>query len=189
MLTATKRFTLDEYHRLIEIGFFAAGDRIELIRGEILPMAAKGTPHVVCCTNAIEQLLPLVSGRAKLRCQDPITLPSGSEPEPDFAIVRLRQDNYLSGHPTPEDILLAIEISDSTLDYDRSIKLPLYAEANISDYWLFNLVENYLEAYTQPYQKPMGGFDYALKRIWLPQQTVALPHFPELSLDLAYIFP
>jgi Uma2 family endonuclease len=150
-LTTPKRFTISEYYRLTELGFFQENDRIELIRGEIIEMAAKGTPHVNCCRNLLMQLAILISGQAKLQCQDPISLPTtNSEPEPDLTIIRNRKDDYLLGHPQPEDILLVIEIADSTLKYDREIKLPLYTEAGIFHYWLFNLVENHLEAYSNP---------------------------------------
>ncbi len=188
-LTTAKRFSLDEYHRLAELGFFHEDDRVELIRGEIIQMAAKGTPHTTCCSNLLEELAILVAGKAKVRCQDPIILPSSSEPEPDFVIVRLRTDNYLSAHPTPLDILLVIEIADSTLKYDQETKLPLYAEAGISDYWIFNLVKNQLETYTEPYQDSQGNFGYSVKRIVLPNQAIALPYFPDLSLDLSKVFP
>ncbi|HAG79589.1 MAG TPA: hypothetical protein DCL61_00140, partial [Cyanobacteria bacterium UBA12227] len=80
---------------------------------------AKGTPHTTCCRNLLEQLAGLVVGRATLQCQDPIVIPSNSEPEPDFAILKKRDDNYLSSHPHPSDVLLVIEIADSTLKYDR----------------------------------------------------------------------
>ncbi len=188
-LTTAKRFSLDEYHRLAELGFFHEDDRVELIRGEIIQMAAKGTPHTTCCSNLLEELAILVAGKAKVRCQDPIILPSSSEPEPDFVIVRLRTDNYLSAHPTPLDILLVIEIADSTLKYDQETKLPLYAEAGISDYWIFNLVKNHLETYSEPYQDSQGNFGYSVKRIVLPNQAIALPYFPDLSLDLSKVFP
>ncbi len=188
-ITTAKRFTLDEYHRLADLGFFTEDDRIELIRGEIIQMVAKGTPHTTCCSNLLEELATLVVGRAKIRCQDPIVILSNSEPEPDFVIVKKRADNYLSGHPTASDILLIIEIADSTLKYDREIKLPLYAEAGISDYWLFNLVANHLEAYSKPYQELQGSFGYSVKQIVLPNQSIPLPCFPELSLDLSKIFP
>lgn len=198
-LAAPKRFTIAEYHRLTEIGFFAEDDRVELIRGEISKMAAKGTAHTTCCRNLLRELAELVVGRAELQCQDPISLPSGSEPEPDFAIMRLRSDHYLSGHPTPEDILLVIEIADSSLDYDREVKRSLYAEAGIAHYWIFNLIEQCLEAYSEPYQN-LGLFNYAVRRIFLPNATIALPDFaasqgnglgdrPRLELQLATIFP
>lgn len=188
-VTTAKRFTIEEYHRLAELGFFHEDDRIELIRGEIIQMAAKGTPHTTCCRNLLEELAALIVGRAKLQCQDPITLPSKSEPEPDFAILRKRADNYLSAHPTPPDVLLVIEIADSTLKYDQETKLSVYAEAGISDYWLFNLVNNHLGTYSEPYQDLQGNFGYSMKRIVLPNQTVALSCFPELVLDLSKVFP
>jgi Uma2 family endonuclease len=190
-MTATihKCFSIEEYHHLIELGFFREGDRIELIRGDIIQMAAKGMLHSVCCTKLNQALTPLLAQKALLRCQDPIVLPSASEPEPDFAIVRNREDEYILGHPTPEDIILVIEIADSSLDYDRQVKLPLYAEANIEHYWLFNLADKQLETYSQPYQKLTGSFDYRQRLIFLPDKIVELPHFNNLILDLSSIFP
>lgn len=188
-LPTAKRFTLDEYHRLADLGFFTEDDRVELIRGELIQMAAKGTPHTTCCRNLLEELPKLVGGKATLQCQDPIVLPSNSEPEPDFAILKRRADNYLSAHPSAADVLLVIEIADSTLKYDQEVKLSLYAEAGISDYWIFNLVENHLEAYSEPYQELQGTFGYSIKRIVLPNKPIVLPGFPDLSLDLSKVFP
>ncbi len=189
MITTTRRFTLDEYHRLIDIGFFHEDERIELIRGELVQMVAKGTAHTTCCSNLLEELPKLVANKAKLRCQDPITLLLGSEPEPDFAIVKTTDDNYLSGHPQPRDILLVIEIADSSIDYDQDVKIPLYAEAGISDYWIFNLPDRYLETYSEPYQTQSGTFGYSIKRILLPNQLVSLPNLIDLTLDLSKVFP
>ncbi len=188
-IVTKKRFSLQEYHRLTEIGFFKENDRVELIRGEIIEMAAKETAHTVCCSNLLMALAVQVSNRAKLRCQDPILLPSDSEPEPDFAIVRNREDDYLKSHPTSEDILLVIEIADSSLDYDRQIKLPLYAAAGIRDYWIVNLLDNQLEIYQKPFQKQPGSFDYSKKPIFLPHNTITLPGFKSLVLNLNQIFP
>jgi len=188
-LTRAKRFTIEEYHRLIDLGFLTENDRVELIRGEIMQMAAKGTPHTNCCRNLVRELAALVAGRAELQCQDPIVLPSNSEPEPDFAILRKRGDNYRFALPNADDVLLVIEIADSTLKYDQEVKVSLYAEAGISDYWIFNLVKNHLEAYSNPYQELQGNFGYSMKRIVLPNQAIALPCFPDLSLDLSNVFP
>ncbi|MEB3831543.1 Uma2 family endonuclease, partial [Phormidium sp. CCY1219] len=173
----------------IDLGFFQEGDRIELIRGELVPMVSKGKAHTVCCMNLNEQLVILLSGKAKVRCQDPILLPNNSEPEPDFVIVRNRADNYLSRHPMPEDIIGVIEIADSSLQYDREVKLPLYAEANIAEYWLVNLLENQLEIYKASYQKSNAVFDYRQKQVLLPDETVALPEFSDAILELARVFP
>ena len=154
-----------------------------------MQMAAKGTPHTNCCRDLLEELAGLLAGRAKLQCQDPIVLPSNSEPEPDFAILRKRADNYRFALPNADDVLLVIEIADSTLKYDQEVKVPLYAEAGISDYWIFNLVKNHLEAYSEPYQELPGSFGYSVKRIILPNKEIALPCFPDLSLDLSKVFP
>jgi len=183
----TRRFSLEEYHRLIALNFFQ-DERVELIRGELVNMAAKGTAHATCCRNLVRELGKLVMGIAELQCQDPITLPSGSEPEPDFAIVRSPADNYLSAHPTPADIFLMIEIADSSLNYDREVKLPLYAEANIYHYWIFNLVANQLETYSEPFEDSENNCDYRLKRIFLANQSVELPLPSSPSLDLSKVF-
>ncbi|OCQ95520.1 hypothetical protein BCD67_09820 [Oscillatoriales cyanobacterium USR001] len=184
-----KHFTIEEYHRLGELGFFGEGDRVELIRGEIINMAAKGRAHSVCNSLTFGELYTLIGKRAIVRGQEPIILPTNSEPEPDIIIARNRLDRYLSSHPEPADILLVIEISDSTLNYDRVTKLSLYAEYGITHYWIFNLVENQLEMHSEPYQKKQGSFSYRLNRIALPNETVILPYFPDLSLNLSEVFP
>lgn len=187
-ISTAKRFTIAEYHRLAELGFFEEDDRVELIKGEIVQMAAKGTPHSVCETLLFRELVKLLDERAMVRGQQPIVIPKDSEPEPDLAIVRNRDDDYLSAHPSPLDVLLVIEIADSSVNYDQKVKLPLYAEAGISNYWIFNLVENCLESYSEPYQV-QDKFGYRRKLIVLPNETVTLPNFPDLSLDLSKIFP
>ncbi|QLE55185.1 Uma2 family endonuclease [Nostoc sp. TCL26-01] len=188
-LATIKRFTINEYHRLIELGFFAEDDRVELIKGEILQMAAKGKPHAVCETRLERELYKLVGELATLRGQQPITIPYYSEPEPDRVIVKNRDDDYLSSHPTAADILLLVEISDSSLKYDQETKLSVYAEAGIADYWIFNLVDNYLETYSEPYQDLQGKFGYRRKQIFLPNESVILPYFSNLVLDLSKVFP
>ncbi|MEG3990665.1 Uma2 family endonuclease [Microcoleus sp. S28C3] len=184
-----KRFSIAEYHRLGELGFFAPDERVELIRGEIIIMAAKGRLHSFCNSLLVEELIILLARRARVRAQEPIILSDDSEPEPDVVIARNRADRYLSSHPEPADILLVIEVSDSTLKYDRATKLSLYAETGISNYWILNLVDNQLEMHSEPYQKQNGSYSYQLQRVVLPNQTVVIPGFPELSLDLSAVFP
>lgn len=188
-IAQAKRFTLAEYHRLGELGFFHEDDHIELINGEIIEMASKGTAHETCLRNLLRQLPKLVGDRATLQSQAPIALPPNSEPEPDFAILQNRDDNYLSGHPQPADVLLVMEVSDSSLNYDQDVKIPLYAKAGIADYWIFNLFDNYLEAYSEPYQDNQGKYGYLNKRIILSNQVIIFPCFPGLSLDLVRVFP
>ncbi|QJB45787.1 Uma2 family endonuclease [Dolichospermum flos-aquae] len=189
MTVATaKRFTITEYHRLADLDFFTEDDRVELIKGEIIKMAAKGKAHSVCNTRLYRELFKLLEEKATIRGQEPIII-NDSEPEPDLTIVKNTPDDYFLNHPTPSDIFLIIEVADSSLKYDQEIKLSLYAEADISDYWIFNLVNYYLECYSDPYQDLQGKFGYRHKSIILPNESVKLPSFPELILDLTKVFP
>ncbi len=106
-----------------------------------------------------------------------------------MTLLRNRSDEYLSSHPLPVDILLLVEISDSTLSYDRTTKLSLYAEDGIAHYWILNLVSTQLEIYSEPYRDSCGKFGYRLTRIVLPDETIAIPSFPDISIDLSLIFP
>lgn len=115
--TQVRPLTVTDYHRMIETGIIQEGERVELISGQIFNMAAKGTRHNVSTTELMGELLMILGRRAKIRCQDPITLPNHSEPEPDIVIARLRGDNYLDSHPAPADIILVIEVADSTLNF------------------------------------------------------------------------
>ncbi len=188
-ISTAKRFTITEYNHLTELGFFGEDDRVELIRGELIYMIAKGTAHSTFNRRLIRELSNLLSKRATLQSQDPVVISTDSEPEPDIAILKNRDDDYLSSHPCPEDILLLIEIADSSLKYDQEVKLPLYAEAGILDYWIFNLNDNCLEHYREPLQNSQGKFGYRKKIIFLPNETVNLPCFPDLILDLSKVFP
>ncbi len=187
-ITTAKRFTIDEYNRLAELGFFHEDD-LELIKGEIIPIAAKGTLHSTFCRRLIRELSKLIANLATLQSQDPIIIPPDSEPEPDIAILKNEDDDYLNSHPAPQDVLLLIEIADSSLKYDREVKLPLYAQAGISDYWIFNSIENCLETYNEPYQDNIGKFGYRRKVIYLANESINLPCFAEIILDLSKVFP
>jgi Uma2 family endonuclease len=188
-LTTAKRFTVDEYQRLGELGFFSENERVELIKGEIFEMAAKGTAHSVCITRLYRELFKLIGEQATLRGQEPIILSENSEPEPDMVIARNTPDDYLASHPVPSDILLLIEIADSSLKYDQEVKLSVYAEAGIADYWIFNLLDNCLECYTEPYHDIKGKFGYRRKLVVLQNESVILPYFSQLVLDLSQVFP
>jgi len=187
-LATAKRFTITEYHRLADLDFFTEDDRVELIKGEIIKMAAKGKAHSVCNTRLYRELFKLLEEKATIRGQEPIII-NDSEPEPDLTIVKNTPDDYFLNHPTPSDIFLIIEVADSSLKYDQEVKLFLYSEAGISDYWIFNLMDYYLECYSDPYQDLQGKFGYRHKSIILPNESVKLPFFPELILDLTKVFP
>ena len=191
MVAATRKklFTIDEYHKLVDIGFFTENDRIELIRGEIVEMAPKRTPHSVCNSVLFGELYKMLGEQANVRGKEPITLPSNSEPEPDVVIAKKKEDNYLAAHPTVEDIILIIEISDSTLKYDRETKQSLYAEAGINNYWIINLVDRNLEVYTNPFSSDKDKFGYRNKSIILPEENIKVPDFSNVALELKTILP
>ena len=149
---AVKRFTVDEYHRLIELGFLTEGDRLELIRGELIEMASKGMPHVFCNGVLCRQLDRLLGDRAVIRGQDPIIISNHSEPEPDVVIAVGNESDYLGHHPYPENILLVLEVSDSTLRYDQTVKLSLYAEAGIANAQIMKSVNHYCIGFHKPAQ-------------------------------------
>jgi Uma2 family endonuclease len=150
------RFSVDEYEQMIEHGILTDNDRVELIRGEIIDKMAIGDPHAACVKRLNRFLGITFASRVLVSVQDPIRL-IDSEPEPDLALLIPRLDFYISGKPRPADILLVIEVSDSSLEYDRQVKLPMYAEAGISEFWIVNLEDDCLEVYRQP--NPGGSYD------------------------------
>jgi Uma2 family endonuclease len=119
---------------MMETGIIQEGERVELISGRIFTMAAKGVRRTICTRRLFKQLLALMGDRADVQSQDPIALPNNSEPKPAVVIARLREDNYENSHPLPADIILIIEVSDTTLKFDREVKAPLYATAGINEY-------------------------------------------------------
>jgi Uma2 family endonuclease len=145
-----RRFTVDEYHRLAECGVLGEDDRVELIGGEIVRMAAMGARHAACVTGLTELLVPRLAGVAVVRVQLPVAIPEHDEPEPDIALARPRPDRYAAAHPQPRDILLVIEVADTSLSYDREVKLPVYARAGVPESWLFDLAGRGIERHTEP---------------------------------------
>jgi Uma2 family endonuclease len=183
-LDRRKRFTVEEYHRLIELGFLGEDDRVELIRGDLVEMVAKGTAHILCCRKLLQQLPAQVGDRGIVQCQDPIVMPSASEPEPDFAVL---QPLIGDDKPMASDVLLVIEVSDSSLDYDRAIKGPLYAEAQIPHYWIFNVLDRQVECLSQPQQNAKGVWAYGLQQIILSNHVLTLPAPLSGSIDLVKV--
>jgi len=115
--TQIRSLTSAEYYQMMESGIIRAGEKVELILGQIFAMVAKGTRRTVATTKLLKSLLTLIGARAIVRCQDPISLSNHSEPEPDIVIARLRLDNYVNSHPSPTDIVLVIKVADSTIKF------------------------------------------------------------------------
>jgi Uma2 family endonuclease len=134
---------------MLELGLITKADRCELIHGLIVEKPRVNPPHAAAVTRLMNRLFPLVAGAATLRVQLPVTL-SDSEPEPDLVIAAGAESDYDHDHPSPKDILLLVEVSDSTLDDDSTTKLALYAGEKVSTYWIVNLVDRMMEVYTAP---------------------------------------
>lgn len=147
---AKRYFTVGEYHRMAEAGIFSETDRVELIEGEILSMSPIGSLHAACVKRLNKLLGQLVGQNAIVSVQDPVRLDDFSEPEPDIALLRPRDDFYAQSHPRASDVLLIIEIADTSVDYDRNIKLPTYARSGIPEVLIVNLPAETVEAYSDP---------------------------------------
>jgi Uma2 family endonuclease len=144
------RITLDEYHRMAEAGVFNPDARIELVEGELIEMAPIYPPHASAVDRILYQFITRLRGRAWVRCQNPVTLPPDSEPQPDVVLARLDPRSFRDHHPGPDEILLAVEVAESTLELDRGIKIPLYARSGIREVWLVNLVDDEIIVYREP---------------------------------------
>ena len=148
--TQKKLFTVDEYYKMAEVGILEPGDRVELIHGEILKMSPIKSFHASVVDNLHDLLLFLLREKAIIRGQNPIQIDNYSEPEPDLTIAHFHPHKYRHQHPRPENVHFLIEVADTTLQKDRKIKLPLYAEAGIAEVWIVNLKNHTVEVYTNP---------------------------------------
>ena len=147
---AKHSFTAEEFERMGEAGIFRQGARLELIEGEIFQMSPIGSPHAAC-VNFLSRLLNRLFGDSHIvATQNPVRLNDTSEPQPDICLLRWRDDFYRSAHPGPADLLLLIEVADTTVVTDRSVKVPLYAGAGIAETWLVNIPEGQIEIYSTP---------------------------------------
>ncbi len=170
-----RKFTVDEYHKMVEAGILGEDDRIELLNGEIVEMTPIGPEHAGCVKTLIAVFTSWLVARIVLGVQDTVRLGPASEPQPDLSLLRPRRDGYRSSHPGPEDVMLLVEVADTTLRSDRTEKLPLYARHGIREVWLVNLVEQRIEVYRDP--SPDG---YKAIRHATRGDTVSPLAFPDL---------
>jgi len=143
-------FTVDDYHRMAEVGILGADDRVELLDGQIVEMTPIGPDHAGCVDDLTRLLLRLAGASALVRVQNPVILGQHWEPQPDVTLLRPRPGGYRKGHPGPEDILLVVEVADASLGPDREVKLPRYARAGIPEAWLVDLEHDVIEVHRQP---------------------------------------
>ena len=145
-----RKWTVKEYRKLGEMGFFHPEERVELISGNIIRMSAKGTAHTSATRRTATLLRDLLENLAAVYTQDPIALDDNSEPEPDITLVRIDPFDYATHHPTPSEVYLIIEVADSSLAYDREIKAKIYARSGIADYWVLNVNDRQLHVFREP---------------------------------------
>jgi Uma2 family endonuclease len=183
--TSLKRWTVQDYHRMDEMGILPPDERTELIDGQIILMAAKGTPHVLALRLLAKVLDALLNELPVfVSTQDPIQLNDFSEPEPDLAVIRGTELDYADRHPRPEDLCLVVEIADSTLKRDCEVKDKVYAQAGIADYWVLDLKNRQLHIFRNPI--PTG---YTSHLILTEPNEISPLAFPNLTLTLTAIFP
>ena len=144
------RLTVHDYYRMAEVGLLSPDDRTELIEGEIVHMPPIGSAHASVVTLLTRRVLRAVDDSVDVRVQQPVRFMPRSEPQPDFALVRHREDAYRHGHPTAKDTLLLIEVSESTLRYDLEDKARLYATHRVPEYWVVDLVNDRVVRHRDP---------------------------------------
>ena len=176
--------TVDDYHKMGEAGILGEDDRVELIEGELIDMAPIGSGHASDVMRLNMLLSTAVAGRAIISPQNPIRLGAHSEPQPDIAVLRYRNDFYEASHPQPADVLLLIEVAETTIRYDREVKIPLYARHGIPEVWLIDLQQERVEIYLQPSSE---GY----RQILRPgkSERIALSLLPDVSILIADLWP
>ena len=181
LIAARRRpFTVGEYYRMAEVDILTEEDRVELIAGQIVAMSPIGSRHAACVKRLNLLLGKMVGDSMLIGVQDPIALDAYSEPEPDLVLLRPRADFYADAHPVAADVLLAVEVADTSADYDREVKLPLYAQAGLPEVWLINLQKDRIEIYA----RPQGGA-YQQRVEVTADATLTSPTIPQLALAAA----
>lgn len=178
-----RKFSVSDYYRMTDAGIFGEDDRVELIEGEIVALTPIGSPHASRVAMLLRSLSRNLGDRAILQVQNPVTLDDYSEPEPDLMLLRPRADYYASAHPGPADVLLLIEVAQSSLAYDRDEKLPLYAAHEIPEVWLVDVDGAALTVYRDPQD---GGYRVQDSHPDLARMRAAA--LPEITFDLSGLF-
>jgi Uma2 family endonuclease len=170
----TRRFSVEEYHRMAEAGILKPNDRVELLDGDIISMAPMSSRHAATVRKITKFFQRALAEKATVSVQLPIRLDDHSEPEPDVALLRADPGDYAEAHPVPSDVRLLIEVAQSSLGFDRDVKIPQYARAGIGETWLVNLELQQVEVFREP-----GPLGYAAKTVNRRGSSLAPQAFPE----------
>jgi len=170
------RISVDAFHRMAEAGILAADERVELIDGELFDMSPIGALHAAIVDSLVRHFARRVHESLFIRCQNPLRLDSISEPEPDIAFVRPRRDAYTTGHPRPADVLLVIEVADTSLGYDLGTKVPLYGRHGVPEVWVIDTATRRTHRFRQPVgdrgASKASGSGYLIEEIVLPNEPL-----------------
>jgi Uma2 family endonuclease len=183
MVITRHKFSSKDYHQMIEIGILGEDDRVELIDGEIVDMAAIGSHHSACTKKSHTFFTQKLGDRVLLGVQDPISLEDGTEPEPDIALLHPANHFYVNQHPTPADVFFILEIADTSFVYDRDVKLLKYAQAGIAEAWLLNLTTQEILACRHP-----SANGYSHIQTITRGQSLALLAFPNVVVTFDDLF-
>jgi Uma2 family endonuclease len=178
-----RTFNVDEYYRMARAGVLKPDDRVELIEGEIVKMSPIGSPHAACVSRLNSLLQSMLGRTAIISVQNPVRLNDFSEPVPDVTVLKRRKDFYSSHHPRPSEVRLIIEVAETTLLYDRRIKVPLYARNSIPEVWLVNLPKKLIEEYFEV----AGGRNRQLQKC-KRDEKIESAALPGLSFNVSEIF-
>ena len=179
-----KLFTVHDYHRMADAGILLENDRVELIRGEILAMSPIGPRHSAAVLRATQALVRIVGDRAIVGVQGSVRLDEYDEPQPDIYLLRPKSDFYASGHAGPTDIFLIIEVADSSLNYDRTTKMLLYAETGVPEYWVADIQNDCLFIHSNPQEG-----SYSLVRQLGRGDLIAPQLLPECQIPVDTLLP
>lgn len=177
------KLSVSDYYRMGEAGILHEDDRTELIEGELIDMAPIGCYHAGIVGRLTRMFIENTGCFAIVWAQNPVHLDNFSEPQPDLMLLKPRPDDYTESLPEPGDVLVLIEVADSSIHYDRKTKLPLYARHGIPEVWLVDLNTRQVERYSQPSETGYGH-----QETFDSQQTLTPLQIPKVTVDLAQLF-
>jgi Uma2 family endonuclease len=183
LVQAEHRFSVADYYRMAETGVLKPDARVELLDGKIIDKSPIGPFHGGLVNRLGRLFNKQAAGRWLVSTQNPVHLDDHSEPQPDLMLLKPASDDYTSRHPVPEDVMLLIEVSDTTLVFDRDQKLPLYGRAGIVEVWIVNLLEKTIEVFREPH---FSG--YGFHHVFRPGQKASPASFPDVAIDVAELF-
>ncbi|MDP1606314.1 MAG: Uma2 family endonuclease [Rhodocyclaceae bacterium] len=185
MAQVRHRVTVGNYYKMAEAGIFSADDRVELIDGEIVDKAPTGSHHAGVVKMLVRRFSETIGKHAILSIKDPLHLDTHSEPEPDLMLLQPRDDFYAAAHPVASDVLLLIEVGDSTARFDREVKLPLYARQGVPEVWLVTLDTRQIEVC----RAPLKDADNYTERTIHSADNIAPRLLPDCLVEVATLFP